>query len=207
MTTLPALDRRAFHAAVLSTGAAALLGCGGTQPSPHAPVGACRPGSASGFPCWPEGLAPDDCPLYAYNEATIPAAPEVVWAWLIRADLWPTWFPRARHVRFAAGGPALEVGAAIAWEMLGATIQVTVRQAEAPRMLAWEGGASGVHAYHAWILLPEGPGTRVVTVETERGPIPSALGFYLRGALHEAHEDWLLALAKIAAGGAPPRAG
>jgi len=36
--------------------------------------------------------------------------------------------------------------------MFGATIRVTVKVCEPPRILDWEGGANGVHAYHAWLL-------------------------------------------------------
>jgi uncharacterized protein YndB with AHSA1/START domain len=188
----------AFGAALLSLAAAALAGCGAAEPAPRAPAGACQPALATQFPCWPEGLAPADSALYVYNEVTIAAPPAVVWEHLTHADRWPQWFAGAKNVRFEAGGPVLAEGTAVAWEMLGATIRVTVRKAAAPTFLAWEGGASGVHAYHAWILLPVGGGTRVVTVETERGPVPSMLSFYLRGALHDAHDDWLKGLAKVA---------
>jgi uncharacterized protein YndB with AHSA1/START domain len=183
---------------LLSLSAMALVGCGAVEPAPRTPTAACQPASAEGFPCWPEGLTPASSPVYVYDEVTIQAPPDVVWERLTRADRWPTWFPRAKNVRFEAGGPVLGVGTIVVWDMLGATIRVTVRRADAPAVLAWEGGGPGVHAYHAWLLVPAGRGTRVVTVETERGPVPSLLGFYLRGALHDAHEEWLRGLAKVA---------
>ena len=48
------------------------------------------------------------------------------------------------------------------------------------------------------MLLPSGQGTRVITVETERGVVPALLAPYLRGALHEAHADWLRGLTEVA---------
>ncbi len=192
---------------VLSLSATALLGCGAAPLAPQAPISACQPASVERFPCWPEGLSPAESPVYVYNETTIEAPPEVVWERLTRADRWPAWFPKAKNVHFEQGGPVLGVGTVVAWDMLGATIRVTVRRADAPKVLAWEGGASGVHAYHAWLLLPSGRGTRVVTVETERGPLPTVLDFYLNGALHDAHEEWLRSLRAEVDQATPPRSG
>ena len=156
------------------------------------------------WPRWPEGMQPGECPVFVHNERRIDAPPERVWKWLCRADLWPSWFPRASRVRFEAGGPELAADACVVWRMLGATIRVRVRRCEPPFALDWEGGAQGVHAYHAWLLEPDGGGTRLVTEETERGPLPWLARWYLRGALHGAHEEWLASLARIAPTGEPP---
>ena len=107
-------------------------------------------------------------------------------------------------MRFEGGpSPELGVGSRVVWQMLGATIAVTVRRCEPPRVLDWEGGARGVHAYHAWLLEPAAGGTLVRTEETERGPLPWLLRWYLRGALHSAHQDWLESLARVATKGPP----
>ncbi len=143
--------------------------------------------------------------MYVHNELTTSASPAQVWAWLVRADLWPSWFPGATKVRFAAGGPQLAAGARVSWRMLGANIKVEVKLCETGRQLDWAGGAAGVHAYHAWLLEPSGSGTHIVTDETERGPLPFALRWYLRGALHRAHQQWIEALAAVAEKGPPPK--
>ena len=75
---------------------------------------------------------------------------------------------------------------------------MTVKVCEPPRALDWEGGATGVDAYHAWLLAPIPGGTLVLTEETERGPLPWWLRWYLRGALHGAHQEWLESLEKVA---------
>jgi uncharacterized protein YndB with AHSA1/START domain len=148
---------------------------------------------------WPAEMTPRDCPVYVRNEITVDAPPAAVWRWLVAAERWPEWFGRASDVRVLEGGPALDVGARVRWRMLGANIAVTVRRAEPGRRLDWEGGAGGVHAYHAWVLQPLSDGrTRVITEETERGPVPSLLRWYLRRALHRAHQDWLEGLARVA---------
>src|SRR5439155_18854944 len=46
-------------------------------------------------------------------------------------------------------------------------------------------------------------GTLVLTEETERGPLPWWLRWYLRGALHRAHQEWLESLEKVARNGPP----
>ncbi len=151
------------------------------------------------WPSWPAGMTPAECPVFVRNEITVDAPPERVWELLVGAGDWPRWFPRATRVRFERGGPRLAVGDVVVWRMLGATIRVEVRRAEAPRLLDWEGGAGGVRAWHAWRLDPApGGGTRVVTEETERGLVPSLLRWYLRGALHRAHQEWLEGLARAA---------
>jgi len=149
-------------------------------------------------------MAPEETSFDIVNEADVDARPEVAWAWLTRADLWSTWFPRAEHVRFEHGGPSLSVGTVVVWEMLGSTIRVTVVRAEPPNVLAWEGGAGGVHAYHAWLIEPRGDGAHVVTVESERGVLPALAGWAFKGKLRKAHDEWLAGLARVTMGNRVP---
>ena len=196
----------------LVTLGALVAACGGPAiPAPRNPSDACRPGAPAptsttspGWPCWPEGLTPADASIDITSEGDVAARPEVVWAWLTRADLWTTWFPRATNVRFEHGGPTLEVGTVVVWNMLGSTIRVTIVRAEAPNVLAWEGGAGGVHAYHAWLIEPRGDGSHVVTVETERGVLPGLFGWTFKGSLSAAHDEWVAGLARVAGQGAMP---
>jgi hypothetical protein len=148
-------------------------------------------------------MAPSDASFDITNEGDVGARPDTVWAWLTRADLWSTYFPRAKNVHVERGGPTLAVGSVVVWEMLGSTIRVTVTRADPPNVLAWEGGAKGVHAYHAWLIEPRGDhGERshVVTVETERGFLPSVAGFAFKGSLRSAHTEWIAGLAHAASG-------
>ena len=204
----PSLSRRHFGLGVLSS---ALLGCGYVDPAPRSASevqrsgnGTQKGGASLGFPAWPSGLTPEDSPVFVENEILVRAPLPLVWAWLTRADRWPSWFDRAKNLRFERGGPELSEGSVLLWEMLGSTIRVTVTRVETHSILAWEGGARGVHAYHAWLLTPEAKGTRVRTVETEVGPVPSLVGWAYQDSLHQAHEDWLQSLAKVAAAGAWP---
>jgi hypothetical protein len=205
------LTRRAVTRGLAALGAGALLGCGRYELAARNPSPACANGappppgpSGPGFPCWPVGMTPPECDVYVENKGTVPAPIDATWAWLVRADLWTTWFSKAKNVRFERGGPKLAVGTILSWEMVGANIRVTVTRADAPRVLTWEGGADGVHAYHAWLLLPDGDrSTRIVTVETERGTLPTLFAPVIEGRVKGAHDAWLADLARVAPRGMP----
>lgn len=193
--------------ASLGTAALLLASCAGTMPALRNPSEACGAGAPPptsvdlpGWPCWPLGVAPADASFDIANEGDVAARPETVWAWLTRADLWSTWFPRATKVHFEKGGPTLETGTVVVWDMLGSTIRVTITRAEPPYVLAWEGGAGGVHAYHSWLIAPAAQGSHVVTLETERGIVPALFGWTYKNKLRAAHDEWIAALAKVAAG-------
>jgi hypothetical protein len=118
--------------ALLVLAAGVLPACAGAPPPaapgacvhpPPAPAAAPPKVDVQRFPWWPEGLAPAEAPVYVNNDAVVDAPPAVVWSWLTRADRWATWFPRAKNVHFEAGGPTLDVGTVVVWEMLNATIR------------------------------------------------------------------------------------
>jgi len=150
------------------------------------------------WPNYPPGSEPAKCPVFVHNEIHIAAPPDAVWKKLVRPRQWPEWFPGAKNVD--APDADLAKGTKVAWNMLGARIRVQIEACEPGRVLEWRGGAAGVDAYHGWLLEPAGNGTRVVTDETEKGPLPWVLRWYLRGALHRAHQEWLECLARASAG-------
>ena len=59
---------------------------------------------------WPEHYAPDRVAARVSNEITISAPPATVWAWLVRASLWPTWYPNSDQVQIAGGARDLSAG-------------------------------------------------------------------------------------------------
>jgi uncharacterized protein YndB with AHSA1/START domain len=193
------MTKRGASMSVAVAFAGCVAGCIAHDPLPVA--------SAAGYPEWPSGTEPDACPVYVHNELTVAAPPAVVWEWLLRADLWPSWFDGATAVRFDRGGPSLALGAQVRWHMIGADIRVEVTQLTPMSRLDWQGGASGVEAYHTWLVEPApGGGTHIVTDETERGPVPWLLRSTIRGKVHDAHQAWLESLGRVAAKGEPPPA-
>ena len=154
---------------------------------------------------WPEGLHPDETPVYTRNEIQIPADPEHVWAWLIRAELWPTWYANCRNVKFLSGtAPDLAAGTVFAWTTFGVRVKTTIREFAPPARLAWTGEAPGGRAYHGWLIEKTGEACRVVTEETQRGVIPSLGRYFLKRRLEREHQKWLEGLARMVQRGLPP---
>jgi len=82
------------------------------------------PAPRAGWPRWPQGFEPANCPVFVANEHEVAAPPEVPWKCLCRA-------------------------------------------------------------------------------ETKRGPLPWWLRWYLRSALHGAHQEWLESLERVVKNGPP----
>ncbi len=52
---------------------------------------------------WPDHYAPANCPIHVRNELGMDVPADRVWAWLIRAPLWPSWYPNSDNVELAGG--------------------------------------------------------------------------------------------------------
>ena len=109
--------------------------------------------------------------MFVSNEITIPAAPEVVWAWLLRAELWPTWYANSTDIHLLShAGPDLRDRSRFRWKTFSAKITSKVLEFEPCTRLAWDAHGIGVSAYHAWLLKPVGRGaTHVLTEERQTG--------------------------------------
>jgi hypothetical protein len=69
---------------------------------------------------WPGRYHPAHCPIHVSNELAIAAPIETVWAWLVRAPLWPSWYPNAAGVHFLAGEPPdLALDTRFRWKTFG----------------------------------------------------------------------------------------
>lgn len=182
----------------------ALSGCMGATRAARSTPANLAVEAQRGWPAWPAGCEPARCPVFVRNALLVHAPPERVFAWLERAELWSTWFKRVTDVHVRSGAHALGVGDDVDFHMLGAHIRVRMTRLERGRVLAWEGGVSGAHAYHAWLLEPTTGGTLVLTDETEHGSLPSMMAAYIRHALKNAHQEWLVSLARVAEARDPP---
>jgi len=152
---------------------------------------------------WPEAHRPDRCPVSSFNELSIAAPAERVWAWLVRAPRWPEFYRNARRVEIEGGADELTAGVTFRWTTFNLRVQTTVTEFEPARRLAWFGKGYGSTGYHSWTFEPRGDQCHVITEETQRGILPSLGRFYIRGALHRQHQAWLDGLARMAAGGLP----
>jgi uncharacterized protein YndB with AHSA1/START domain len=159
---------------------------------------------------WPEPYEPGRSAVHVRNELEMPAPPEAVWAWLVRAELWPRWYVNSHHVRIVADGEGgtggeLALGTRFCWRTFGVAIDSTVAELAPAERIAWTARGVGVRAYHAWLISRTAAGCRVLTEETQNGWLARLGRLLLPNRMHRYHQIWLEALATRAAGGPPPK--
>lgn len=155
---------------------------------------------------WPARFTPERVPVHVSNQLFIPASPAIVWAWLVRAPLWPTWYANAHHVRGVDGEALtdLTAGSCFLWETFGVAIRSEVAEYLPGERIAWSAKGMGVDAYHAWLLMPEGDGCRVLTEESQYGWGARIVNFVLPNRMSDGHELWLKSLEIKSRQGLPP---
>ncbi|MDR3465190.1 MAG: SRPBCC domain-containing protein [Xanthobacteraceae bacterium] len=153
---------------------------------------------------WPERYAPDRVAVRVSNEITVAAEPAAVWAWLIRASLWPTWYPNSHRVAIEGGAADLSAGARFTWRTFGVAVRSTVREFVAQERIAWGGAGLMMDVYHAWLIEPRPAGCRVLTEEHQNGLGPRLQAALMPRRMFEGHELWLARLKANAEGGCLP---
>ena len=148
---------------------------------------------------WPDKYHPDNAAIHVMNELEMSAAPEAVWACLIRATEWPNWYPNAANVILLDGGGAdLAPGCRFRWKTFGVTITCTVEEFDPYERLAWSSESVGMSVYHAWLITPQGDGCHVRTEETQNGFLTRLAAFLFPGRMHAFHQIWLEELETVA---------
>jgi uncharacterized protein YndB with AHSA1/START domain len=143
---------------------------------------------------WPQGLEPRNADVFVHNEGWIDAPPENVWANLIDAAQWPSWYSNSTDVRIEGGQSKLAKGVSFNWKTFGFSIRSTVDVFEPDREIGWGVDSPEFAVHHAWVLVPERGGTRVITEETQKGA--DAIKFRLEqpNAMYDGHDWWMSAL-------------
>jgi uncharacterized protein YndB with AHSA1/START domain len=155
---------------------------------------------------WPSEFDPARSPVFVSNELSIAAAPETVWAWLLRAESWPSWYPNSRNVRILEGPrPELARGSRFRWWTFGVRIESVVREFEPCERLAWDARAPGIRAYHAWLLTRTATGCHVLTEETQHGRVARLGKLFTPNRMHRGHKLWLERLGQMTREGPPLR--
>jgi uncharacterized protein YndB with AHSA1/START domain len=157
---------------------------------------------------WPQEFDPEPAPVHVRNEIEIAAPSERVWAWLIRAPIWPTWYRNSKGVRILSGlPPDLRLATRFHWWTFGVPITSEVREFVPCERLAWDAHGLGVRAYHAWLISPTARGCHVLTEETQHGWGAQLQAFLMPNRMSKHHQIWLEALRERAEGGLPPGGG
>jgi uncharacterized protein YndB with AHSA1/START domain len=153
---------------------------------------------------WPDRFRPERAPVHVRNEIDIPNTPEQVWAWLVRASLWPRWYSNASKVSIEGGGSDLTAGARFRWKTFGVSLSSRVEEFDRPARLAWTGRSLGVDVYHAWLISATAGGCHVLTEESQYGVL-ARLDHWIRPRRMESlHQVWLNSLKSQVATGPPP---
>jgi len=151
---------------------------------------------------WPERYRPENCAVHVVNELEMRDGPQAVWNHLVRASVWPSWYPNAANVvvHDTPDGKLFE-GARFRWKTFGVTIDSVVEEFVPDERIAWSAKGFGLDVYHAWLIvpLPDGePGCKVITEETQNG-FMARLGHALRpDQMHAFHQIWLEKLSRRA---------
>lgn len=156
---------------------------------------------------WPDRYAPDCTAVQVGNQVAINASPAVVWAWLIRAKLWPDWYPNSRDVEIDGGARELSLGVSFRWRTFGAPVRSTVREFVPSERIAWDGTGILIDVYHAWLIEPRHDGCWILTEENQNGLAARAQALLMPNRMHAGHDLWLARLKERAEGGLPPEHG
>jgi len=130
---------------------------------------------------------------------------ERVWAWLVRATLWPTYLPTAKNVRIEGDRLELGPGVRFTWSQMGQSLESEVGDFEPPHRLGWFAHNRLLRAYHVWDLRSDGDACYVTTDEAQRGFLPTFFRLWVRPRMLSGHELWLDVLERQAILGLPPR--
>jgi len=166
---------------------------------------------------WPTRYAPANCQIDVRNELDMPSDPDIVWAWLIRAQLWPTWYPNSANMRFITGQPPdLALGTRFKWKTgffnpdtkkataFGVTVDCKVQEFLPPERLAFEFHTTGGSGYQVWLIKKTETGCHVLTEETDRGLLARLLKGRIGNSMVKQHQVWLETLKECASKGLPP---
>jgi len=154
---------------------------------------------------WPSRFEPSKNPVHVKNELAMSAPSETVWAWLIRAHLWPKWYPNSSNVVFLNDHlPDLTLGTKFRWKTFGITIKSTVLEFVPNKRLAWDAHGTGLEAYHAWLIRKTNEGCTVITEETQKGWVARLSKTLRPKHMEQMHQIWLEKLSEKASEGLPP---
>jgi uncharacterized protein YndB with AHSA1/START domain len=143
---------------------------------------------------WPQGLEPRSVDVFVHNEGWIGATAEIVWANLIDASQWPNWYSNSADVRIDGGQSRLAKGVSFTWKTFNFPLRSAVDVFEPGQEIGWSVDNPRFSVHHAWVLIPERGGTRVITEETQKGADAIKFRLAQANAMYDARDWWMSAL-------------
>jgi Polyketide cyclase / dehydrase and lipid transport len=154
---------------------------------------------------WPAEFDPVRAPVHVRNELAMSVPATAVWAWLVRARDWPSWYSNAHDVSIEGGGPDLSSGVTFRWRTFDVNLVSHVEEFVPVERMAWNARGLGVWVYHAWLLRPTARGCTVITEESQYGFLARMGDLLFPSRMHRLHQLWLEGLEKKARQGPPQR--
>ena len=152
---------------------------------------------------WPDRYKPEATVVHARTELEMPVPSEAVWPWLVRAELWPTWYPDFADVVIEGGGPDLRAGSRFRWKTFGVTLSSRVEEFVEFERIAWSARSTGIDAYHAWLIEKRPSGCHVLTEENQNGLVARLNNALRPTFMGRMQRVWLERLREKAKGGPP----
>jgi len=153
---------------------------------------------------WPERYDPGRTRVHVKNEKEMDVSQELVWAWLVRARLWPTWYSNSSNVSIEGGGLDLKAGSVFHWRTFGVNLKSKVEEFAPFERLAWSARGVGIDAYHVWVIEATPAGCRVTTEENQKGWLATIGNAARPKNMSTKHQEWLDSLLTKARTGHPP---
>jgi len=148
---------------------------------------------------WPDRYDPRQSTFFVHNEIEIQASPRVIWNILVDAESWPLWYEGAKEVKIKdASSRLLSADSDFTWKTMGMSWVSQVKEFVPYQRLATESRKSVIQGYHAWLIVPNGTGCKVITDESFRGPLGRLQGTFIPNKLHRLHQMFLEELKKKA---------
>jgi hypothetical protein len=144
---------------------------------------------------WADGFDPDNADLFAHNTIVIDTPAEKIWAELVDAAAWPTWYSNASDVVVNDPSGKLGQGATFNWTTFGLKIASTIAEFVPHARLGWYGNGDQLRAYHTWLLIPrDSNSTYVAMEEIGMGHGAQHLAQTNPGHMHRGHDLWNISL-------------
>ena len=140
---------------------------------------------------WPARFDPTNAPVHVRNAIDIAAPPEAIWAKLVAAPRWPEWYANARDVALEDGRSVLDGATRFKWTTFGFRLGTVVKEFEPRYRIAWQADGFGMSAYHAWLIVPRGAGSHVVTEESQHGWLARIGSLLALKRMWWWHQRWL----------------
>jgi len=141
---------------------------------------------------WPAGFEPAESKFFVHNEIEISATPERVWAVLIDAQKWESYYKGAKNVVFVnAADSLLSARTVFNWETMGLKFQSSIKAFEPARYLAWLSEKKQIQGYHVWLIVPTASGCKLITEESQNGWLTFFEKVFQPKKLKRLHDVWL----------------